>query len=566
MASKSLVDIAFKLAKQLGANTNKFLGSRTNISFLGSGPKDDLLFQQGINTEALGAFPLDKILPQVESSLGYATAGKLNDLQMNKLIDNLTKIKEFHFPSQIPNITDLGTGTRDLTQEGLGALRSERGYVPPNVKKYASAEANIADDIDPNSEIAASLRLEEKGKKLADSMSDAEIELRSNFPRASDETISAMLAKGKGSNEIEALETMTTNRAGTEFITGYVDDVYKNAGVTASVDVPKKRAAAREFLYNILKKETDLLPPGKGGTLESVISEADYKHVMEGGGGALGDPLIIVKKYFGDTIAKRIPLDTRAEVIDTFVENVRFTKDRAGRLTDDPRFNPDDIPDFAAGGRVGFRWGSGLSKALLRKIDKKVIKDAVDDIFPTGDYKMDAEMAAEALVENNPKLFGGKLLDDLNDAARSDVYGLVLGEVTTRFSSQVRKNRGIKSLLTDVNEQFGEGTLKRASDVTPSTKYDELKAIKDFEARNRTFSPNREKIKAYYQGKIDDELLDKILVDNDPQRIAEILATIDEALLMQQRGMGSETIMQSLKDSWGRKKNAHGGLAKILEV
>ena len=74
------------------------------------------------------------------------------------------------------------------------------------------------------------------------------------------------------------------------------------------------------------------------------------------------------------------------------------------------------------------------------------------------------------------------------------------------------------------------------------------------------------KIKAYYQGKIDDELLDNILADNNPQRIAEVLATIDEALLMQQRGMGSETIIQSLKDSWGRKKNANGGLAKILEV
>jgi len=43
MASKALIDIALKLAKQLGANTNKFLGSRTNISFLGKGPKDDIV-------------------------------------------------------------------------------------------------------------------------------------------------------------------------------------------------------------------------------------------------------------------------------------------------------------------------------------------------------------------------------------------------------------------------------------------------------------------------------------------------------------------------------------------
>jgi len=355
MAKKQLVDSIIKLYSKLGGNISDVLGSRSNISFLGTGKSPEGFIDSTINIDAIGALGKNKILNELKSSMGYLTANKLNDVQAGKLYENMLKIDEVFNPKQIANITDLGTGTRDLTQEGLGALR-KGGF----------------DDIDPNSEIAASLRLEEKGKKLADSMSDAEIELRSNFPKASDETISAMLAKAegvapeetilpmgrglddippvKGSNEIEALETMTTNRAGTEFITGYVDDVYKNAGVTASVDVPKKRAAAREFLYNILKKETDLLPPGKGGTLESVISEADYKHVMEGGGGALGDPLIIVKKYFGDTIAKRLPLDTRAEVIDTFVENVRFAKDRAGRLTDDPRFNPDDIPEFKHGG------------------------------------------------------------------------------------------------------------------------------------------------------------------------------------------------------------------------
>ena len=141
-----------------------------------------------------------------------------------------------------------------------------------------------------------------------------------------------------------------------------------------------------------------------------------------------------------------------------------------------------------------------------------------------------------------------------------------MDEVTLRFGFNLKKKRGITGLLKNVNEQFGEGTLKRASDVAPSTKYDDLRAVKDFEARNRTFSPNREKIRAYYQGKIDDELLDKILADNDPQRIAEVLATIDEALLMQGRGMNPELIMQSLKDSWGRKPSASGGLAKILEV
>ena len=38
---------------------------------------------------------------------------------------------------------------------------------------------------------------------------------------------------------------------------------------------------------------------------------------------------------------------------------------------------------------------------------------------------MDAEMAAEALVENNPAAFGGKLIDDIDDATRSEIYGAV---------------------------------------------------------------------------------------------------------------------------------------------
>ena len=195
-----------------------------------------------------------------------------------------------------------------------------------------------------------------------------------------------------------------------------------------------------------------------------------------------------------------------------------------------------------------------------------MVKDAVDDIFPTGDYKMDAEIAAEALVENNPKLFGNKLIDDLDDAARSDIYGLVLGEVSTRFGLNLKKQRSIKSLIKGVDEQFGAGTLKKASDLPKGTKYAELEAVKDFEARNRTFTPNREMIREKYQGLIDDDLLNKILIDDNPQRIAEVLATIDEALLMQGKGMGSQDIMAALRGSWGRKPSASGGLAKILEV
>jgi hypothetical protein len=356
MASKSLVDIALKLAKQLGANTNKFLGTRTNISFLGKGPKDDLFFQQDINTEALSAFPLSKLLPQIESSMGYLTGGKLNDIQANKLIDNMTKMKEFHFPTPVSNITDMATGTRNLDAEGLGSLRMKNLSDKLARGEGVAAEETILPTRGFSMEIAEG---PQKGKNIN---IDEFFKMTGAFEAT------------KPSNKITSLKTITTNRAGNEFLSAYVGDLYKNSGVASSVDVPKKRAAAREFLNSMLKKETDLLPPGKGGTLESVVSAEDYKYITEGGGGALGDPLVLVKKYFGDEIAKRIPLDTRTEVMETFVDNVRFAKDRSGRLTNDPRFNRDDIPEFAEGGiaRLGFRLGGlglltkGIRGALKR--------------------------------------------------------------------------------------------------------------------------------------------------------------------------------------------------------
>jgi len=406
MASKDLINIAMQLAKQLGANTNKFLGQRTNISFLGKGPKDDLLFQQDINPEAMSILPLSKILPQIESSMSYLTGGKLNDIQANKLISNLQKMKEFHFPTQIPNITDMGTGTRNLTQEGLGALRATR--------KTDDDMRIIKDEVDNDIRKVID---EKEGDDFIDFIRSQGDQAGANKVQAEVDRLNAAIAAAdarvagkstfKGSNEIDALETMTKNKAGTEFITAYVDDVYKNSGVTASVDVPKKRAAAREFLYNILKKETDLLPPGSGGTLESVISDADYKYIMEGGGGALGDPLIIVKKYFGDTIAKRIPLDTRTEVIDTFVENVRFAKDRAGFPADDPRFNPDDIPDFATGGRVGFMAGGigrfTKAEVLIQRL-KNTIKDSKDKTDELSVYVNETFPGFIKEIKANPKL------------------------------------------------------------------------------------------------------------------------------------------------------------------
>ena len=124
MAKKELTNLIINLFSKLGGNMNNVLGSRSNITFLGKGKNPEGFIDSDINVEAIGFLGKNKILDELESSMGYLTAGKLNDVQAGKLYENMIKIDEVFNPRQIPNITDLGTGTRDLTQEGLASLRS----------------------------------------------------------------------------------------------------------------------------------------------------------------------------------------------------------------------------------------------------------------------------------------------------------------------------------------------------------------------------------------------------------------------------------------------------------
>jgi len=468
MAKKALVDSILKLYSKLGGNVNEVLGTRSNINFLGVGKSPEGFIDSTINIDAIGALGKNKVLEELKSSIGYLTADKLNDVQAGKLYENMLKVDNVFNPKQVANITDLATGTGNLDAKGLAALRERPGVFDISTNKQV-----YYDDLPPPGS------------------------------RGGADDIAAPVQQY--SNEIDALETMVTNRAGNDFIAGYVDDIYKNAGAVSSVDVPKKRAAARLFLNSMLKKETDLLPSAKGGTLESVVSEADYKFITEGGGGPLGDPLVLVKKYFGDEIAKRLPLDTRTEVIDTFVDNVRFTKDKAGFATDDPRFNPDDLPEFAGGGRAGFKFGGlgRFSKAsvLIERL-KNTIKDSQGKTDELSVYVNKTFPGFIEEIKANPKL---------------------------AENEQVWKTLGIEGLPKDQRlVVHSDDTV----DFFTQTKFGphNIELVEKFMAKHPFLSR-------------EDAL--RILKMEPEDRVLEI------------------TRLQVLNN---RTKNAHGGLAKILEV
>ena len=89
MARKLILENLMKLAQGIGANPQKFMGTKTNISFLGKGPNKNPLFQRYLpgleNASARNLGSRDTLIEATEDAMGFASAGKLNDIQLKIL-------------------------------------------------------------------------------------------------------------------------------------------------------------------------------------------------------------------------------------------------------------------------------------------------------------------------------------------------------------------------------------------------------------------------------------------------------------------------------------------------
>ena len=328
MASRTLIDTALKLYQSLGGNVGKVLGTRTNINFLGKGKSPELMVDMDINPEALGVLSKSKAVEELDSAMGYLTSNKLNDMQANKLISNMSKMKEFYDPPPGPaNITDLATGTRNLDKEGLMSLRNieSRSY-------YNKPGFKVPKGMDPE-----------------DLREIAPEDLPPPGSRGGPDDIAAPFS-GSG---LEAIKSVKNNDL---IINDVVNKIYLNAGVADNAQ-PVVRANARDFLNRI----KDLADEPGNTTLSDVMEIDDFKFMTEGGGGGMGDPFLLVQKYFGPKVAAAVAKLDGPNDIQLFAERLISVKDAKGKGVTDRLFNPDtvDISDFefADGGRVPYMAG-----------------------------------------------------------------------------------------------------------------------------------------------------------------------------------------------------------------
>tara|TARA_R100001129_G_C5230581_1_gene222427 strand:+ start:14 stop:811 length:798 start_codon:yes stop_codon:yes gene_type:complete len=139
MARKLVLENLMKLAQGIGANPSKFMGTRTNITFLGKGPTKNPLFQQplaGIDQASMKQLG-PGMIPAVEDAMGFATAGKLNDIQLKILTENLTGINKILNPPVLPSatVTPIGAGIEGLkrfpreTHKFMGRPLKDKDFV-----------------------------------------------------------------------------------------------------------------------------------------------------------------------------------------------------------------------------------------------------------------------------------------------------------------------------------------------------------------------------------------------------------------------------------------------------
>ena len=133
MASLFTLRSLMALATKIGANPNKFIGTKNNISFLGKGPTKNPLFQNYLPGLEKASMPdviytslfkggPGSLIKATEDAMSYASAGKLNSIQTQILGKNMLNLDKIINPT-------LATVTK-LPKQGSGIMGAKKTTAP----------------------------------------------------------------------------------------------------------------------------------------------------------------------------------------------------------------------------------------------------------------------------------------------------------------------------------------------------------------------------------------------------------------------------------------------------
>ena len=263
-------------------------------------------------------------------------------------------------------------------------------------------------------------------------------------------------------------------------------------------------------------------------------------------------------------------------------------KDTRINLSDDVRKSLENKDDLQRGANPEMDPLRLLNEYYDVNFDKL---DELEEIRFTA--RNESEAADEFLQKGGlkPKDLGDKLKDydgDPDGLAEGGRIGFAGG--------------GIKALIAMINKKFGKDTMKTANQVKPSEfksfkterDFDDLadklnleKEFKAFQERNPDvklpyadkdkkiipeglteedidFAILKGEFERKYSKLIPEDLMKTIMADEDPQRVKEIIAHVEQAAIMTDKGMSADQVIDAFKKGEKRKDNADGGLNYLM--
>jgi ribosomal protein S13 len=199
----------------------------------------------------------------------------------------------------------------------------------------------------------------------------------------------------------------------------------------------------------------------------------------------------------------------------------------------------------------------GMSDEQLEQIKKEVDQEKqIKDFDPT-----DREPNSMGGFQRTNFAIGTKLIMGIINAIKK----LKPMDAMKEMNEVVAKRGKYKNLDDDeVNQIFDETNDHIFERDVPADEFavnfdDEVEKLSELAPK----AAERFKLKERFPG-IDDRLLTQIIDDPDPQRKAEVIATIDQAFELMRQGKSQEEVYDIMKQMTDRTKQAKGGLSYLM--
>jgi len=200
----------------------------------------------------------------------------------------------------------------------------------------------------------------------------------------------------------------------------------------------------------------------------------------------------------------------------------------------------------------------GISDEQLEQIKKEVDQEKMFEDFDPTDRKPNSMGG----LNRTNFATGTKLIMAIINAVKKlkpmDAMKEMNEVVAKRGKYKDLSDDEVKKIFDETNDHIFERDVP--ADEFAVNFDDEVEKLSELAPK----AAERFKLKQMYPG-IDEDFLTKIIDDPDPQRKAEVLAALDQSMLLMREGKSGDEVVDILKqETKGRKPNAQGGLNYLM--